>query len=161
LAACISPATFDSLIPQSPADLGDPISLPLAVCKQNNRGTIASLQKAGRIAEKKRKAALAISEVERDGREEDEEENLDKVTKRVVAAVRGRGRGGRGRVSKSRGGRARAPAIAAPSAITITGGRACGPGIVTPAARTSGRPRKRTARALGMERELLEGMDIE
>jgi hypothetical protein len=135
LAACISPATFDSLIPQSPADLGDPISLPLAVCKQNNRGTIASLQKAGRIAEKKRKAALAMSEVERDGREEDEE-NLGRVTKR------------------GRGGRARAPAITAPSAIAITGGRARGPGIVTPAARTSGRPRKRTARALEMERVL-------
>ena len=76
-----------------------------------------------------------MSKVERDGREEDKE-NRGRVTKR------------------GRGGRARALAIAAPSAIVITGGRARGPGIVTPAARTSRRPRKRTARALEIERVL-------
>ena len=75
-----SPQTFDAEISKAIAPETAKITLAKAVCLQNNRGTIASLQKAARQSEKKRKAAEALEAAQED--EPEPEATIAPVSKR-------------------------------------------------------------------------------
>jgi hypothetical protein len=49
----------------------DKITLPKAVAKENNRGSISSVQKAGRVSERAKKR-VAIEQARKDGAREGE-----------------------------------------------------------------------------------------
>ena len=83
----------------------------------------------------------------------------EELTKRVVSTVRRHSKSRRVRGLRARrGSRARTLAIVAPSLIIIKRGRVRGPSL--PTTRTSKRPKKRTVRALKIERDLLKGTKI-
>ena len=80
----------------STAHKKDKITLPKAVAKENNRGSISSVQKAGRVSERAKKR-VAIEQVCEDGAREGEsgEQVGVRVPKRTRVTMKAPRRSGR------------------------------------------------------------------
>jgi hypothetical protein len=92
LVDCVSPGTFDSMIPKQPDPSTRPITITQAVQKMNgDRPTISALQKAGRLAEKRKTFATPQDDEDHEAFAADVEEQL----RAEAAAVAGPSSSGR------------------------------------------------------------------
>jgi hypothetical protein len=92
LVDCVSPGTFDSMIPKQPDLSARSITIAQAVRKMNgDRPTISALQKAGRLAEKRKTLATPQDDEDHEAFAADVEEQL----RAEAAAVSGPSSSGR------------------------------------------------------------------
>ena len=87
-----SQATYPGLPIAGAAHKRDKITLPKAVAKENNRGSIALVQKAGRVSERVKKRAI-IEEARGDKESADQE--VTRAVKRARVTIRAPRRSGR------------------------------------------------------------------
>ena len=87
-----SQATYSNLPTTGAVLKKDKLTLLKAVCQQNNRGSIASVQAASRVAERQRKRAAAEVEVEVEEDESGENSETIVVVTRAVKRARRSGR---------------------------------------------------------------------